>query len=253
MSHTIYRSSVMHQRLFPQRYRFVYRVFSLLFDIDRLDHLSKKSRFISHNRWNLFSFHDCDHGARDGSPLRPWLERQLDHFGILLDGGKVQLLCFPRILGYTFNPLSLWFCYHANGELRAILCEVSNTFGESHSYLLADNNHNLPDPVRMSRNKCFHVSPFIGMQADYRFIIHRPNEKIGVIINEYQNDELMLVATQNGERVELTSMNLLRESLRVPMVTAKVMLMIHWQALKIWLRGGRHHSKPEPPKEDVTA
>jgi DUF1365 family protein len=225
-------------------------VFSLLLDLDTLDRLN--TRLLSVGRFNLFSFRPEDHGPRDGSPLRPWLDRLLGEHRIDLAGGPVRLLCFPRLLGYGFNPLSLWYCHHADGSLRAVLAEVNNTFGEHHYYLLADGGEPIGWPLRRSAEKCFHVSPLIGMAADYRFRLSRPGDKLSVLIREYQDDRLMLVASQSGAGKPLSDSALLKAFLRTPLMTFKVMAAIHWQALKIWLRGARFFPKPEPPRQEVT-
>jgi DUF1365 family protein len=236
--------------LFPVRYRFEYRVFSLLLDLDALHDMP--FRLLSVGRWNLFSFRAEDHGPRDGSPLRPWIDRLLAEHGIHLEGGRVELLCFPRLLGYGFAPLSLWYCRHADGSLRAVLAEVNNTFGEHHFYLLADGGRPVSWPLRKTAEKCFHVSPLIGMRADYRFRLSMPADKLSVLIREYQDDRLMLVASQTGEGEPLSDAALAKAFLRTPLMTFKVMAAIHWQALKIWLRGARFFPKPEPPRQEVT-
>jgi DUF1365 family protein len=248
--HRVYFTRVMHRRLFPVAYRFVYRVFSLLLDLDALDRLG--TRLLSVGRFNLLSFHPRDHGPRDGSPLRRWAERILAERGITLDGGRILLLCMPRILGYGFNPLSLWYCHHRDGRLRAILAEVNNTFGEHHVYLLADAGRPIDWPLRQESVKCFHVSPLIGMEARYQFRLSEPGDRLAVLIREYQDDRLMLVATQTGPGEPLTDRALLRALARSPLMTFKVMAAIHWQALKIWLRGAKFFPKPEPPRHEVT-
>jgi len=248
----ILSAQVMHRRLFPVRYRFTYRVFSLLLDLDSLPALHRRLRLFSHNRFNLFSFHDRDHGPRDGQPLRPWIDAVLAGRGIELAGGPVRLLCFPRVLGYVFNPLSVWYCQHADGTLRAVLCEVSNTFGERHSYLLHEDGGPLDWPVRGHKPKVFHVSPFIPMDARYQFRLSEPGTKLSVLIREYQDDALMLVASLHGRLQALTDARLAGAFLRYPLLTLKVMALIHWQALKIWLRGGRFHPRPPAPETEVT-
>lgn len=248
----LYVGEVMHRRLFPVRYRFAYRVFSVLLDIDRLHDLPRASRLLAYNRFGLLSFHDRDHGPRDGSPLRPWIERALRRFGVELEGGRIELLCFPRVLGYVFNPLSIWYCRHADGRLRAVLCEVSNTFGERHSYCLHAGGAPLEWPVRQVRGKCFHVSPFISMQADYHFRFSEPGEDLQVVIREFQDDRLMLAAAQVGRGQPLDTAHLLRAVIAIPLLTLKVMTLIHWQALKIWLKGAPFHRKPTPPAEEIS-
>lgn len=249
-AHRVYFTRVMHRRLFPVQYRFVYPVFSLLLDLDLLDRVP--SRLLSVGRFNLLSFRPQDHGPRDGSPLKPWVEELLAGRGIELAGGRVQLLCMPRILGYGFNPISLWYCHHADGRLRAVVAEVNNTFGEHHFYLLANGGRPIVWPLHGEAVKCFHVSPLIGMEARYRFRLSRPNDALAVLIREYQDGRLMLVASQTGHGEPLSDRALLRALARTPLMTFKVMAAIHWQALKIWLKGAPIFSKPEPPRQEVT-
>ena len=248
----IYWGDVMHRRLFPVRYRFIYPVFSVLLDLDRLSTLSRGLRLLSYNRFNVFSFNDRDHGPRDGSPLRAWIDAILWQHGIDLDGGRVLLLCFPRIFGYVFNPLSLWYCLHRDGNLRAILCEVSNTFGEHHGYLLHRDGQPMPWPARGCAVKAFHVSPFIGMNARYQFRISRPDADLNVLIRQYQGTDLLLVAAHRARGQPLSDWALARAVALYPFMTLKVMLMIHWQALRIWMKGAPFHRKPEPPAQEVT-
>ena len=248
----IYLGKVMHRRMFPVRYHFVYRVFSMLVDIDQVDRLAASLRFFSHNRFNLFSFFDTDHGARDGRALRPWIDRILDTVGINLGEGRVMLFCFPRLLGYCFNPLSIWYCYNDDNQLCAILCEVKNTFKEQHCYLLHDNGLPMKWPVRKDHVKKFHVSPFISMDAEYRFRLSAPGKAMSAIIREYQNGKLMLVAAQLGSRHDMTDRMLIRLLLAMPFMTLMVIVHIHWQALKIWFKGAPFHTKPSPPKEEFS-
>ena len=248
----IYPCQVMHQRLFPVHYRFRYRIVSALFDIDRLDALARDHRWFSLNRFNLFSLHTRDHGRRDGSPWRPWIEASLAEHGVHLDGGRIRLLAMPRILGYAFNPLSVWYCEHRDGRPRAVLLEVRNTFGEHHHYLLHEGGAPIHWPVRATKPKRFHVSPFIDMTPFYAFRLGEPGARLRITIQEYQNNELMLVATQSGQARAFSDRNLLRTFAAMPWATARIMVLIHWQALKIWLRGGRYHPKPKPPAQEVS-
>jgi DUF1365 family protein len=243
---------VMHRRFFPVQYRFVYRVFSILLDLDRIGELARSRRWFSHNRFNLFAFHDRDHGAGDGSPLRDWLMANVARLGLDLPIGRIEIQCMPRVLGYGFNPMSTWYCYGPEDALVAILCEVHNTFGERHSYLLHQQGAPMEWPVRQGHAKGFHVSPFVGMQADYRFRFARAGVELSTVIHEYQGDKLMLVAVQRGTLRDFSDSNLLRAGLAFPFLTLKVVALIHWQALKIWLGGATYHPKPAPPLEEVT-
>ena len=248
----VYQGRVMHRRLGSLAYRFSYPVFSFLLDVDRLDETAARCRLFSHNRFNLFAFHDRDHGARDGSALRGWVERHLAAQGIDLAGGPVQLLCFPRLLGFTFNPLSVWYCHYPNGALAAVLCEVHNTFGESHTYLLHNQGRALHGAVRATQNKCFHVSPFMSMDLHYRFRLSAPRSALSLVIRCYSGGALTMAAAQNGTALPLSDATLLRTFGRTPLMTFKVVAMIHWQALKLFLRRARLFHKPAPPAQEVT-
>lgn len=249
----LYEGEVMHCRLRPERHRFTYRVFSLLLDIDELPALGRRLRFFSYNRFNLFAFHDRDHGPRDGSPLRPWVERHLSAQGIDLRGGRIFIHCLPRLLGYVFNPLSIFWCYDEAGALRAILYEVKNTFGQQHAYVLRVPAGHLPAaPIRQSAAKAFYVSPFIGMEAAYRFRLREPEERLSILIREADRDGDLLLATHSGRRQPLTDSGLVRALLLFPLVTLKVIAAIHWQAFKLWRMGVRLHERP-PPAPEVTS
>lgn len=241
----LYIGDVMHQRLDRIAYRFDYKVFSLLLDLDELPQLHRRLRLFSHNRFNLFSLRDRDHGGRDGGALRPWLEMLLRARDIELEGGRILLLCFPRVLGYVFNPMSVWYCHHRDGTLRAVVCEVRNTFGEMHHYVLAPPGGGPMawQPVYHA-DKVFHVSPFIGPQAEYRFHFDEPAERMRIYIDEVADSKPLLQAALSGVRAPLTDGKLFRVSWRIPLMPFKVMAAIHWQALRIWLRGASFHRMP---------
>lgn len=249
----IYTGDVMHRRCFPVAYRFRYRVFSLLVDIDRIGELVRRSRLFSYNRFNLFSLHDRDHGPRDGSSLRTWAEHLLHEAGIGVGNPRIRLLCFPRVLGYGFNPLSLWYVFDAREHVIAVLCEVHNTFGEAHTYVLHDKGKPLGWPVTGHHHKRFHVSPFIDMNAEYRFRLSAPKERLQIAIREYQDQQLLLAAVQTGERQPFCDRTLVKLALRMPAMTFKVMAMIHWQALKLWLKRVPFHRKPALPLKEYTS
>lgn len=247
----LYRATVMHRRHVAPFYRFVYRVFYVLVDIDRLDELHARVRLFSHNRFNLLALHDRDHG--DGvSALRDWAERVLREHGVELAGGRIRLLAFPRVLGRVFNPISLWYCEHADGQLRAVIAEVRNTFGEKHSYVLASEGKPLAYGEMKEKQKCFHVSPFFDIAGSYRFNISEPGARLRVAIQLKDADAPQLDATISAERRSLSNAAILRQIAALPLLAAKVVLSIHWQALKIWLRGGVFHRKPAPPHIDIS-
>ena len=247
-SSCLYLGRVMHKRLRPFTHRFSYRTFAMLIDLDDLPILDRKLRFFSHNRSNLFAFFDRDHGERDGTPPRQWLDEQLGEQGIDLEGGQVQLLCMPRMLGYVFNPLSIWFCRHRDGRLRAIVYEVRNTFGEHHTYVEAvEEEWTEGNALIQSCDKAFYVSPFIDMKARYNFRIKAPAQSLSVVIRQQIPEGELLIATQNGRRTKLTSLQLLSTLVRYPLLTFKVTAAIHWQALRLWLKGARLVPRPAKP------
>ena len=250
----LYFGRVMHKRLRPFVHRFAYRVFSLWLDIDAVGDLSRRLRLFSHNRFNVFSFFDKDHGPRDGRPLRAYVESTLDGAGIDLDGGRIHLLCFPRVLGYVFNPLSIYFCRHADGRLRAILYEVTNTFGDRHSYLLpVDGGRDSAEPITQACEKVLYVSPFIDMESRYRFRVKEPGERLSILIRQAVPEGEQLLATLTGKRAPLRDRDLARAFVTHPLMTVKVMGAIHWQALWLWLKGATFHRRPAPPTEPVSA
>lgn len=243
--HALYLCRVFHARLRPFRHRFAYRVYSLLLDLDGLDRLPWP---LTHNRPGLLSIQDRDHGRRDGTPLRPWVEAMLAAHGVTLAGGAIRLLCFPRMLGYAFNPLSIYFCHGPDNGLRAILCEVKNTFGDQHCYVLpTPDGQQAGGDALLAHDKEFHVSPFFAIDGAYRFRLCVPGERLAVDIRYGDADGDLLVATQTGRRRPLTTRSLWSAIARHPLVTLKVIAGIHWEALRLWRKGARFHRRPEPP------
>lgn len=247
---SIYFGTVVHQRLRPVRHALRYRVFSLLIDVDEAAALGARLRLFSHNRFNLFSLYDRDHGGRRDEALRAYVERQLARAGLALEGGAIRLLCFPRVLGYVFNPLSIYFCHHRDGTLRAVLYEVSNTFGEQHSYLIPVSGG--AEVVRQSCAKEFYVSPFLAMDGRYQFRLSAPAERLAIYIEQSDGGGPVLRASLDGARHGLSDATLARAFLRYPLMTLKVIAGIHWEALRLWRKGLKIVPKPAPPRDDVT-
>ena len=237
---TLYVGEVMHARLKPMGHRFSYRVMSLLIDLDRLAAADRQSLLFGVNRAALYSFHEADHGERDGSPLRAYVQRCAAERGIDLTGGRVLLFCYPRLLGYTFNPLSVYFCYRADGELALMIYEVRNTFGDIHAYILpVQPDQRSAAGVRQQHEKLFYVSPFIEMAMRYHFRVLPPDQRVRLRILETDGDGPLLAATFNGRRRALNTAQLLRAFVALPLVTLKIMAAIHWEALRLWLKGAR--------------
>jgi uncharacterized protein len=236
----LYFGEVMHARLKPMGHRFSYRVMSLLIDLDRLEEADRRSPLFGINRAALYSFHEADHGERDGSSLRAYVRQRAAEQGIDLTGGKVLLLCYPRLLGYTFNPLSVYFCYSADGRLALMVYEVRNTFGDIHGYSLPVRPGELSAAgLKQAQDKLFYVSPFVEMAMRYHFRLTLPGEQVRLRILETDREGPLLAATFSGRRAALTTSALLRSFVALPLVTLKIMAAIHWEALRLWLKGAR--------------
>lgn len=241
----LYSGSIMHARMKPKEHRFAYSVFSLLVDLDRLDEAEHSTRLFSLNRFNLLSFHEKDHGPRDGSDLRKHIEGLLDDQGLAAPA-RILLLAYPRVLGYGFNPLSVYYAYAADGHLIALVYEVRNTFGGMHTYVAPVEPGQMSDAgVRQEQGKEFHVSPFISMDQRYYFRMLPPGDVVRVRILEKDAEGPLLSATFSGAKEPFTSRNILRQCLRIPFLTLKVVCAIHWEAFKIWRKRVPFHSGPK--------
>lgn len=236
----------MHQRLRPVRHRFRYRVFSVLLDLDELPLLDRRLRLLRIERPGVLSFRAKDHGARDGSPLKPWAMARFAEAGI--EGvARIELLCFPRLWGYVFNPLSVYFGYAGDGALVGVIYEVKNTFGGQHAYVLPTGSGAM-GKVRHSADKSFYVSPFIGMTASYHFALLPPGERLELVIRETGPEGLFFTASQTGRMRPLDDRSLLTCLLRNLAMTYKVIGGIHVEALRLWLKGAPYH--PSAAKTD---
>ncbi|WP_159945854.1 DUF1365 domain-containing protein [Rhizobium sp. 18065] len=247
ISSAIYAGHVLHVRHRPKQHKLRYSVFSLLVDLDELPLLDRSLRLFAYNRAGIYSVHDEDHGDGVVGGLRDWIEHQLGAAGVEARGIKVQMLCYPRILGYVFNPLTVYFCYHETGDLAAVLYEVSNTFKERHTYVI---------PVtaggKVLRHRCakeMYVSPFIPMDCQYSFSIQPPSDEVVINISETDVDGPLLFAGFTGRRRNLSDAGLLQVLITFPLMTLKVMGGIHWEALRLWLKGTpvyRHKAAAQP-------
>lgn len=247
---SLYVGSVMHRRLQPRMHRFRYRAFWLLLDLNELPDLTRTLRLFSYNRPNLFSFYNTDHGDGTATPLRHQIERHLAKANIDLAGGSIRLLCMPRTMGYCFNPISVFFCYRADETLTAMVYQVHNTFGERHCYVI---------PVQVQSSvlyqqcrKSFYVSPFFDMDMDYDFRIAGPDERISVGICANASNEPVLNAILSGSRKDLTDRHLMAVFLQIPAITLKVIIAIHWEALRLWMKGIGLNPRPAPPSHPAT-
>lgn len=239
-----YAADIFHARLRPVARRFRYRVLSLLIDIDRLPEADRCSRVFSVGRFNLLGFNSADHGASDGGPLRPHVEAQCRSAGVDSAISRILLLCSPRILGYVFNPLSVYFCLDAEGRAAALVYEVHNTFGERHFYVAraaSDAGGAIPPH---ECDKGFYVSPFLDMSLRYRFRARVPDDALSLRIIERDQDGVMLTAIWQGKDIGLRAGRLLRVAFDTPLAGFKTIAAIHWQAMLIWLAGVGVRTRP---------
>ena len=222
----------MHARLFPKAHKFTYRVFSIFLDLDHINSASLPSA-LKIDRWGLFSFYAKDHGSRDGSDLKLWANQLLEK-NFQETAEKIYLLSFPRILGLGFSPLSIFFCYN-DGNMYAIIYEVKNTFGDQVTYTLPVTTYD--DPIVQHHQKEMYVSPFIEMDQLYEFIIKNPEKNLAVKIKQSGVDGKTLIATHNAKRIALSNKNLFKSLLTHPLMGIKILLAIHWEALRLFVKG----------------
>lgn len=239
MRSALYVGEVMHRRESPLRRAFRYRVVSLLVDLDELAMLDGRFRLLGINRRGIFSFHERDHGDGSGRPLRAWAEAQLARHG--LSAARIELVCFPRILGYAFNPLSIFICRDVMERPVALIHAVRNTFGERHAYVLpvAAPEGRVHD---QSCEKAFYVSPFIAARGRYSFRILPPGKRFAIRIVVACGEDRM-IALQTGRRETLSDRNLAKRLVTHPLMTFKVVLAIHWQALRLVLSGAPYYRR----------
>lgn len=247
----LYLGAVVHARVRPVRHRLRYRMLNMLLDLDELPELSRRLRLFGHNRRALFSFHDADHGDGSGAPLRGQVEALLRQAGMDPAGGRIRVLCMPRVLGMVFNPLTVYFCHRADGALQAMLYEVNNTFGQRHSYLIPVTGE-VRGALRQRCDKCFYVSPFMDMGLTYAFRVTLPGETLSLGVDAQDAAGPLLFAAFMGRRRPLTDGRLLGAFLAHPLLAGRVLGGIHWEALKLWWKGMRLCPRPAPPAEPVT-
>jgi DUF1365 family protein len=251
---------IRHARHRPRGNAFRYPAYFVRLPMRRLDAALSGQRVISHNRFNLLSFHDADHGDRRTSmPLVEWISRLLHGEGIDDATGEIWLHTFPRVLGYAFKPVSFWFCHRADGSLRAIVCEINNTFGERHCYLLAHRDGRvIASGEELTATKVFHVSPFCSTDGRYRFrfvnVRDRAVARIEYDAKDASDDEprLLITTSMSGRLAPMTTRSLLSAFVRLPLFSFGVIARIHWQAVRLWWKRTPFFSKPAPPAVEVS-
>ena len=248
MNSCIYNGEVSHTRFKPVRHFLKYKTFSLLIDLDEINLLDKSIGIFSHNKFNIFSFYDKDHGDRDGGNLKNWVISNLKKFQIKEKITNIKVLCYPRILGYVFNPLSIFYCYEKD-KLVAIFYEVKNTFNEQHTYIFKIKNN---EEIIQKCRKKFYVSPFMDMETFYNFKLLNPNDKLSVFIKQTDADGTILTATQTGDKKEFSFKQLAINFLKYPLMTIKIIGSIHYEALLLWKKGAIYRKREVKLKNNLS-
>ena len=249
MNSCIYNGEVTHTRFKPVRHFLKYKTFSLLIDLDEIDELDSRISIFSHNKFNIFSFYDKDHGERDGSNLKEWVLTNIRKFNIEGKINKIKILCYPRIFGYVFNPLSIFYCYE-NDKLKAIFYEVKNTFNEQHTYIFpVQKNEKI---ITQTCNKKFYVSPFMEMETAYNFRLAEPKETLSIFIKQTDNKGMLLSACQIGKKEQISTKKLVQNFFKHPMMTIKIIMAIHFEALRLWKKGVKLVKKNSKVKNNLS-
>ncbi len=245
----LFFGKVMHGRLFPKRNSFTYGIYYLALPLSKLKDLP-----IARNHFGPLSFYDCDHAQCDGGDLETWARTILSDYNFKTADRDITLVCMPRVLGYVFNPVSFWLCRDKNGNLRAVLCEVHNTFGERHTYLCAHDNHRaITTKDVLEGQKVFHVSPLLKREGHYTFRFDAREDKFSVFIDFYNADgRKQLVTSLIGRFEPMTKETLRKAFWAYPLVTFKAITLIHWQALKLLIKGIKYIPRPPQKRERVS-
>lgn len=252
MNSCLYKATVMHHRLEPKPHQFHYSVFMFYIDLDELELLTKKFAMISRNRFNFFSFKDKEHlqlpvdKPDQAKSTKEQIISYLRENGIVYDQHKIMLLTNLNILGYNFNPVSFYFVFDRNGQSVCAIAEVSNTFREMKPYFLGGEAKK-ENYFHLNTTKYFYVSPFIDHDSNFYFQLHVPGEKLNIRIDDYKEGKRFFISTLTGKKKELSNGRLLLYSLRFPLLTLRIISLIHWHALRLWLKKLPYHKKSAHP------
>lgn len=244
MNSCLYECSVMHRRLAPKRHEFVYRIFMFWLDLDELDRVADRVPIFGVEESNLYSLRESDHYSLEGRGLRGTVEEFLRRNGETREARSIRMLTLPRVAGYVFNPITIYYCYDEGGDAFASVIQVGNTFRELKLY------HVPREGSRFARRatKHFYVSPFAALDLEFDFRFDTPGERLGIWIDDYRGEDRELITALTGSRVELTTANLLAMTLKYPLITLQVIGGIHWEALKLWVKGMPVRMKQTEPE-----
>lgn len=245
------RARITHARFSPKPYVLSHRLTYLKVPLRDLPRLARP--FLARNGFSLFALNDCDYG--DGKrDLNAWVRAAFEDAGASPPDGAVELVTLPRVAGFGFNPVSFWLCRNRSGALAAVLAEVNNTFGERHCYLCRNADGSvIGADAEIEAQKVFHVSPFMPTDGCYRFRFIEKADRLSIRIDLYREGERALTATIAGHLETLTSAALLKSFVRHPFPTLQVVMLIHYHAARLYMRGIKFFTKPEPPAQLVTA
>ncbi len=246
MTSSLYECTVTHHRLKPIRHRFVYRLFMFSLDLDEIDAISDRSCFVSRNRLNVFSFYDKDHVQRGHSTVRENVIDLVRSHGVTDLVGKIYLITHLRTFGYVFNPVSFYYCFDTAGAPLCAVAEVHNTYREQKNFVARPGGRT-GDTFRMVEQKFFYVSPFIDLDAFMDFRLTVPDDRLRIRIDDVEQESKLIITTLTGDRKPLTDRSLLWYAIRFPLVTVQIIAKIHWQALRLYLKGLPYHRKNSNP------
>ena len=245
-------SSIVHKRYGEIEHFFKYKVPSIFLDLDELEIIQSKSKIFSINSFNIFSFNEKDHGYRDNRTIKEFITQSLKKYDVNYNNLKIKILCFPRIFGYVFNPLSILYCYDDN-KLISIFYVVKNTSNEQHTYVFTKGKNTKETTLKHECCKYFYVSPFIGMSGKYLFRNKLTTDHINIIIDLYDNNnKKILMASQSGKFIDFKASKLLKYNLINPLLGFKVMFAILFESIKILLKGGKYYSRNKKPKDTIS-
>jgi DUF1365 family protein len=241
----LYECTVMHRRLSPKRHEFAYRIFLFYLDLDELAGIANRIPFFSLNEPNIYALRNEDYFQFHSRGLRANLESFLATQGLNQRPARIRLLTLPRFLGYTFNPISIFFCFDENGRPLTSVVQVGNTFGELKPYFVPWDPDTRGFHIRVAKN--YYVSPFSPLDLEFDFRFDQPGERLRIAIDDFQGEEKVLISSLTGQRVELTPLNLALLSIKYPLITLKVIFLIHWEAFRMWCKRIPHQRKEADP------